>query len=272
MFRSLNIVRLTGGTGSEERLYTYSIITTSSNKQLQFLHDRMPAILNNGSDEIHTWLDPGRAEWSKELQCLLKPYQGDLECYPVSKDVGKVGNNSPSFVVPLNSSENRNNIANFFRKQRTGAKSDKGNKEAAGRVNAVRSRGTQVEGEPEDDSRATLEQNVGDSNAPVPAPVDSRDLSAVKREHSSSEVGDGGNAADGAGEPLIKSQKLDDHGSIEEGHAGASQNNANDGSFEPADSRRPRKTRSATSNASPKGGRAAKGAEGSQKITSFFTK
>ncbi|KAF1931434.1 DUF159-domain-containing protein [Didymella exigua CBS 183.55] len=107
---------------SNELLYTYTIITTDSNKQLNFLHDRMPVILDNGSEAIRTWLDPTRTEWSKDLQSLLKPYEGELECYPVSKDVGKVGNNSPSFLIPIDSAENRNNIANFFGNQRKLAK------------------------------------------------------------------------------------------------------------------------------------------------------
>ncbi|WQF89144.1 Putative SOS response associated peptidase (SRAP) [Colletotrichum destructivum] len=94
--------------------YTYTIITTDSNKQLKFLHDRMPVILNPGSKEIRTWLDPKRHEWSKELQDLLKPFDGELDCYPVSKEVGKVGNNSPSFIIPVASKENKSNIANFF--------------------------------------------------------------------------------------------------------------------------------------------------------------
>ncbi|RYP88544.1 hypothetical protein DL769_000240 [Monosporascus sp. CRB-8-3] len=94
--------------------YTYTIITTESNKQLSFLHDRMPVILENGSDAMRTWLDPGRHEWSAELQALLRPFEGELDVYPVSKDVGKVGNNSPSFIIPLDSKENKNNIANFF--------------------------------------------------------------------------------------------------------------------------------------------------------------
>lgn len=34
--------------------------------------------------------------------------------YPVSKDVGKVGNNSPTFIIPLDSKENKSNIKNFF--------------------------------------------------------------------------------------------------------------------------------------------------------------
>lgn len=82
----------------------------------------MPVILDNGSDSIRTWLDPSRTEWSQDLQSLLKPYAGELECYPVSKDVGKVGNNSPSFLVPIDSADNKNNIANFFGTQRKLAK------------------------------------------------------------------------------------------------------------------------------------------------------
>lgn len=76
----------------------------------------MPLILDNGSDAIRTWLDPNRKEWNQDLQSLLKPYIGELECYPVSKDVGKVGNNSPSFLIPIDSAMNKSNIANFFGK------------------------------------------------------------------------------------------------------------------------------------------------------------
>ncbi|KAF2238132.1 DUF159-domain-containing protein [Viridothelium virens] len=258
---------------SEEKLYTYSIITTDANKQLQFLHDRMPVILNNGSDEVRTWLDPGRAEWNKELQSLLKPYQGELECYPVSKDVNKVGNNSPSFVVPLNSSENKNNIANFFGNQKKAAQTEEMESEATRQAtDAVRSKESQVKHEPNDD--ATLNQDGGDSNAPVPAPVkpisnDTKHSSAVKREHSWSRDGD---TADGAGEPLMKSQKMDDHGSIEEGDADVLQENQSEGSLEQTAGRSRRKTRSATSNLSPKGRAAKGGGERNKKITSFFTK
>ncbi|KAJ9156480.1 YoqW [Pleurostoma richardsiae] len=97
-----------------QKHYTYTIITTDSNKQLKFLHDRMPVILDAGSEKMRKWLDPSRHEWSKELQDVLKPYDGELEVYPVSKDVGKVGNNSPSFIIPIASKENKSNIANFF--------------------------------------------------------------------------------------------------------------------------------------------------------------
>lgn len=101
---------------TENKHYSYTIITTDSNKQLRFLHDRMPVILDNGSEDLRMWLDPKRHAWSKELQALLKPFDGELEVYPVSKDVGKVGNNSPTFLIPIDSKENRSNIANFFAK------------------------------------------------------------------------------------------------------------------------------------------------------------
>jgi putative SOS response-associated peptidase YedK len=98
----------------EGPLYTYTVITTDSNAQLKFLHDRMPVILEPGSEALWTWLDPARTQWSKELQAVLRPFAGELEVYPVSKEVGKVGNNSPSFVIPVASRENKANIANFF--------------------------------------------------------------------------------------------------------------------------------------------------------------
>lgn len=109
-----------------EKLYTYSIITTDSNKQLGWLHDRMPVIFDNGSEEMWRWLDPKRYEWSSDLQNVLKPYEGELECYAVAKEVGKVGNNDESFIVPVASKENKKNIANFF----GGSAANKGDKKA----------------------------------------------------------------------------------------------------------------------------------------------
>jgi putative SOS response-associated peptidase YedK len=102
------------GGGEGEPLYTFTVVTTDSNERLKFLHDRMPVIFEPGSEALWKWLDPGRNEWSMELQGLLKPFDGELEVYPVSKEVGKVGNNSPSFVIPVASKENKANIANFF--------------------------------------------------------------------------------------------------------------------------------------------------------------
>lgn len=110
--------------GAEADLWTYTIITTDNNKQLSFLHDRMPVILEADSEEMWKWLDPKRTEWSNELQSILKPYAKELDCYAVSKDVGKVGNNSPDFIVPVASTANKQNIVNFFNAQKESKKSN----------------------------------------------------------------------------------------------------------------------------------------------------
>ncbi|KAF2170312.1 hypothetical protein M409DRAFT_52041 [Zasmidium cellare ATCC 36951] len=156
--------------GSEEKLYTYTIITTDSNKQLKFLHDRMPVILEPGSEAMKAWLDPNFVGWSKELQIMLKPFQGELECYPVDKAVGKVGNNSPSFIVPINSKENKKNIANFFGTQRATAK------EVAAKNEAARNDGehsnVKIEQHPDEDRKTTVKVENTEDNAPLSKPED----------------------------------------------------------------------------------------------------
>ncbi len=134
---------------TEEKIYSYTIITTDSNKQLNFLHDRMPVILNPGTEEIKTWLDPTRNKWSKELQVMLKPFEGELECYPVDQAVGKVGNNSPSFIVPVDSKENKKNIANFFNNTPPVKSKDKFEKE-------------------QEETRETVEHDGSENSAPMP--------------------------------------------------------------------------------------------------------
>ncbi|KAH6655719.1 DUF159 domain protein [Truncatella angustata] len=149
--------------GDETVHYTYTIITTDSNRQLKFLHDRMPVILENGSEYLRTWLDPKRHEWSRELQSLLKPFDGELEVYPVSKEVGKVGNNSPTFIVPLDSKENKSNIANFFAKGSSKQASKKETPKKQPEIEVKKEAGF-VEERPED-SKANIVADVGASLA-----------------------------------------------------------------------------------------------------------
>jgi putative SOS response-associated peptidase YedK len=152
---------------SDEKIYTFTIITTDANKQIKFLHDRMPVIFDQGSEVIRTWLDPNRYEWSKELQSLLKPYDGELEIYPVNKEVGKVGNNSPSFIIPLDSKENKSNIANFFGSGKKAAKEE----DVKVKKDVDETRGT------------TTDKKLRENNAPLPkSPV-----TGVKRERNEAE-------------------------------------------------------------------------------------
>lgn len=113
----------------------------------------MPVILDNGSEKMRQWLDPGRYEWSNELQSFLAPYPGELEVYPVSKDVGKVGNNSPSFIIPIDSKENKSNIANFFAKGAATAKKKKDDDDDDDKIIKIEESGTgespaKAEGQP----------------------------------------------------------------------------------------------------------------------------
>jgi len=103
-------------TGQGSKLYTYTIITVPACSQMQFLHDRMPALLTT-PDEIFTWLDPTTTTWTFKLQDSLQPFTGDLEIYPVTKEVGKVGNNDKTFVLPRDSKDNKRNIMHWFGKR-----------------------------------------------------------------------------------------------------------------------------------------------------------
>ncbi|TKX19124.1 hypothetical protein C1H76_8658 [Elsinoe australis] len=194
---------------AEDKLYTYTIITTDSNKQLSWLHDRMPVIFDAGSDAVKQWLDPGRAEWTSELQSLLKPFAGELECYPVDRSVGKVGNNSPSFVVPIDSKENKKNIANFF-----------GNQAAKKEESTQKVKKEEAE-DPE-------------SNAPLPKPEDDPEISqekSLKREAPTD-----GESIDQTPKKALKLEETDD----------AASNTASPASTHQQTSAR--KTRSSTSN------------------------
>lgn len=156
--------------GSEEKLYTYTIITTDSNQQLKFLHDRMPVILEPGSEAMKIWLDPNNIGWSKELQNMLKPFSGELECYPVDKAVGKVGNNSPSFVVPVDSKENKKNIANFFGTQRATADSVAAKNEAM-KKEEDKAAEMKIKQDPDEDRETTVHAENTEDNAPLPKPA-----------------------------------------------------------------------------------------------------
>ena len=228
--------------GSDEKHYTYTIITTDSNKQLSFLHDRMPVILENGSDQIRTWLDPGRSEWSKELQSLLRPFDGEVECYPVTKDVGKVGNNSPTFIVPVASADNKNNVANYFSTAKMSAKGHEEKAHIESEEEEVKVKGSKIKQE-DDETRQTVGQSGTEDNAPLPAPTAPLHQKGVKR----------GNEDDDD-EREVKSVKTEE-----------TQAPAKESPVKAAN----KKNRSATSNSIGKGS-PVKTSGGNQQITSFF--
>ncbi|KAL9064597.1 MAG: hypothetical protein Q9161_008774 [Pseudevernia consocians] len=245
--------------GSDEKHYTYTIITTDSNKQLSFLHDRMPVILENGSDQIRTWLDPSRSEWSKDLQSLLRPFEGELDCYSVSKDVGKVGNNSPTFIVPVASAENKNNIANFFSNARKSTKGEEEKKQVKTAEEDVKEKGSVLEHE-KGEARTTVDHTSSEDNAPLPVPVTGPSKLSLKREHEPDNEG-GSQAESLERVGLEREHKSDDHGERAVK------------SLKTESTKSPEKTakknrRSASTNVTVKGSPAKP--NGSQKITNFY--
>lgn len=164
-------------------LYTYTIITTDSSPALRFLHDRMPVILD-APEKVLQWLSPGTTAWNKDLQALLVSYQGDLEWYRVSADVGKVGNNSPDFVLPLE--QNKASITNFFgtpKKQPPAVKTESAAK-AEVKVKQEESEETKIKKEDLEKEEQSAEAAIAENNAPLPLPT------GVKREHSDADKDD----------------------------------------------------------------------------------
>ncbi|GAA6026063.1 hypothetical protein JCM8202_002950 [Rhodotorula sphaerocarpa] len=98
--------------GHHEPVTSFTILTVPVNDQLRFLHTRMPAILDTPS-QVAAWLSP--APWSDKLQALIRPFEGELDFYPVDRGVGKVQNDSEEFIKPL--TEKKGSLDQFFAKQ-----------------------------------------------------------------------------------------------------------------------------------------------------------
>ncbi len=81
------------------RVESCTIITTSPNKLIEKIHDRMPVILH--PEQYETWLQNSTPENS--LQQLLMPYPADeMAAYPVSSEINSPKNDSPNCILPIN--------------------------------------------------------------------------------------------------------------------------------------------------------------------------
>jgi len=82
-----------------EGLNTFTIITTSANKLMEDIHDRMPVILN--TEDSFKWLDPELRD-SSELKEMLVPYPSEeMEAYEISTFVNSPKNNSLECINPV---------------------------------------------------------------------------------------------------------------------------------------------------------------------------
>ncbi len=81
---------------ADERLETFTIITTDANALCALIHNRMPVIIAPEDQDV--WLDPGAGD----AQALLRPYASDaMQAYPVDTRVGNPRNDDPRLVEPL---------------------------------------------------------------------------------------------------------------------------------------------------------------------------
>ncbi|CAI4048319.1 hypothetical protein SKDZ_13G2400 [Saccharomyces kudriavzevii ZP591] len=88
----------------KEDLYTFTIITAQGPKELKWLHERMPCVLEPGSKSWDEWMDVDKTEWStEELVKLLNPGydESKLQFYQVTDDVGKTTNTGERLIRPL---------------------------------------------------------------------------------------------------------------------------------------------------------------------------
>ncbi|CAI5971496.1 unnamed protein product [Closterium sp. NIES-64] len=83
-----------------ERLFTFTIVTTASSQRLQWLHDRMPAILPS-QHHVAAWLH-GKLSGPDAIAHLCSPYNHpDLVWHAVTPEVGKPAFNGPQCVQPI---------------------------------------------------------------------------------------------------------------------------------------------------------------------------
>jgi putative SOS response-associated peptidase YedK len=78
-----------------EEILSCTIITIEANELLKAVHERMPVILTRDAEAA--WLDPKTQEPEKLLPLLKQYPAGEMEFYPVSRDV-----NSPAIDRPAN--------------------------------------------------------------------------------------------------------------------------------------------------------------------------
>ena len=81
------------------KLLTYTVITTSAKKEISYIHNRMPVILNPTT--IDEWIFCDNTSISQTIT-YLTPYTGKLLTSPVSTYVNSPKNNSPACIRGIN--------------------------------------------------------------------------------------------------------------------------------------------------------------------------
>jgi putative SOS response-associated peptidase YedK len=80
-------------------LHSCTIITTSANKDMEPVHDRMPVIL--GADDWAGWLDPANDDLDTLGKLLVPAPPRLVRLQPVSTEVNNVRNKGPHLIEPV---------------------------------------------------------------------------------------------------------------------------------------------------------------------------
>jgi putative SOS response-associated peptidase YedK len=92
----------TDTTAGQDDYRSCTIITTEASQSVRDIHHRMPAILR--PDAFARWLNPENQD-KQALEAILHTENiSELKSHPVSKQVNRVQNNSPSNIEPANGS------------------------------------------------------------------------------------------------------------------------------------------------------------------------
>lgn len=83
----------------DDRLTTFTILTTEAAGHLEEVHDRMPFMLP--PESWSRWLDPSEEDVEAILAHPDLARADSLELWPVGADVGKVANNGPDLITEV---------------------------------------------------------------------------------------------------------------------------------------------------------------------------
>jgi putative SOS response-associated peptidase YedK len=82
-----------------EEMDTAAIVTTTANRAIRHIHDRMPVII--APEAFDFWLDGAKVD-AEAAAALIAPAPDDLlEAYEVSSAVNHVANDAPELVAPV---------------------------------------------------------------------------------------------------------------------------------------------------------------------------
>ena len=82
-----------------EKIASCAIITTSANRDVSFVHDRMPVVLDGIAAEA-AWLDP-EVDLDAALELVRPLPDGQLDVYPLSTTINSSRNEGIELLTPL---------------------------------------------------------------------------------------------------------------------------------------------------------------------------